>query len=262
MRKKYRYAPPTKPLRSIFAVSFLYSQEQPAHFFSDRVPQRTFTVSPVSLLRIASGFRQECSPASSTCMEAPRKLHFRAALTSDSPWFSSSTISLHEEGEIPEKCQCFVNALHKNNALYERKNPFIAGKQGLFKSLFSLHGGCRGFESLIAHLLFPQKISRSDSSDIQLSRVHVSKVMTFVNIDNFMETSSSTASASKKAWNHVIPSLYMSARPWPCVSRRVKRIRSAAFAECAQTDAVPVTADGQRRGCIHAGGLRGGLHGA
>ena len=62
-----------------------------------------------------------------------------------------------KKGEIPGKCQCFVNALHKNNALHERKNPFIAGKQRLFKSLSSLHGGCRGFESLIAHLLFPQK---------------------------------------------------------------------------------------------------------
>ena len=85
--------------------------------------------------------------------------------------------------------------------------------------------------------------------------------MTFVNIDNFMETSSSTASASKKAWNHVIPALYE--RPTLAMrAKQVKRIRSAAFAECAQTDAVPVTADGQRRGCIHAGGLRGGLHGA
>lgn len=87
-------------------------------------------------------------------------------------------------------------------------------------------------------------------------------VITFAQIWNFMETSSSTASVSKKAWNSVIPSLYMSVRPWPCVPRRAKRIRSAAFTECTQTDAIPVTADGQRRGCIHAGGLRGGLHGA
>lgn len=57
----------------------------------------------------------------------------------------------------------------------------------------------KGFESLIAHLLFsaenkPFRLFRYS----QLSRVHVSKVMTFVNIDNFMETSSLTTSASKK----------------------------------------------------------------
>ena len=183
-----------------------------------------------------------------------------------------------------------------------------------------LHGGCRGFESLIAHLSFPRKISRSDSSDIPnylacmsasrtRSRSHgfrqcfvktsvnatdsffddvafgvdarrgnrsitkkqqygtaesnaIYTVITFAQIWNFMETSSSTVSTSKKAWNGVIPSLYMSVRPWPSVPRRAKRIRSAAFTECAQTDAVPVAADGQWRGCIHAGGLRGGLHGA
>ena len=119
-----------------------------------------------------------------------------------------------------------------------------------------LHGGCRGFESLIAHLSFPRKISRSDSSDIPnylacmsasrtRSRSHgfrqcfvktsvnatdsffdnvafgvdarrgnrsitkkqqygtaesnaIYTVITFAQIWNFMETSSSTASASKK----------------------------------------------------------------
>lgn len=69
----------------------------------------------------------------------------------------------------------------------------------------------KGFESLIAHLLFPQKISRSDSSGIPtISRAcqqshdfcqgfaKASVNVYQFNIDNFMETSSSTASASKK----------------------------------------------------------------
>ena len=134
----------------------------------------------------------------------------------------------------------------------------------------------KGFESLIAHLLFPQKISRSDSSGIPtISRTRQqshdfcqgfakASVNAYrFNIDNFMETSSSTAFASKKGLEscdskplYERPTLAMHA------ARRAKRIRSAAFTECAQTDAVPVTTDGQRRGCIHAGSLRGGLHGA
>lgn len=86
--------------------------------------------------------------------------------------------------------------------------------------------------------------------------------MTFVNIDNFMETSSSTASASKKG-SESCDSKPLYERPTLAMRAKAgKTIRSAAFTECAQTDAVPVTADGQRRGCIHAGGLRGGLHGA
>ena len=88
-------------------------------------------------------------------------------------------------------------------------------------------------------------------------------VITFAQIWNFMETSSSTASVSKKGLEsrdskplYERPTLAMHA------ARRAKRIRSAAFTECAQMDAVPVTTDGQRRGCIHAGSLRGGLYGA
>ena len=132
-------------------MSFLYTQAQPGHFFSERVPQRTFTSSPVSTFNMARGWEHGCSPFGTASNASPWNRHFEAVSPFGLAAFSSTDIAHLGRNAEHQKCHGFVMALSENHASNERKHPAQPRKIAVFRRDSFLHGGCRGFESLIAH---------------------------------------------------------------------------------------------------------------
>ena len=116
-----------------------------------------------------------------------------------------------------------------------------------------LHGGCRGFESLIAHFSQRREKSRNRIS----SRVISTRAPVFC-----PHSAHVLFVFCRKV--HVIAKSPKPNGPGDFRIREkiAKSLGLLALAERAQVNTVPIGADGQRSGGVHAGGLGRGLHGA
>ncbi len=109
-------------------MSFLYIQAHPGHFFSERVPQRTLTDSPVSTFSMERGYEHGCSPSGTACIAAPWNRHFEAVSPFGLSEFSFTNTTHFGGNAEPQKCHDFVMALYKNHASDERKTPYSPTK--------------------------------------------------------------------------------------------------------------------------------------
>lgn len=109
-------------------MSFLYIQAHPGHFFSERVPQRTLTDSPVSTFSMERGYEHGCSPSGTARNAAPWNRHFEAVSSFGLSAFSFTNTTHFGRNAEPQKCHGFVMALCKNHASDERKTPYSPTK--------------------------------------------------------------------------------------------------------------------------------------
>ncbi len=117
-------------------MSFLYIQAHPGHFFSERVPQRTFTNSPVPTFSMERGYEHGCSPSGTACSAVPWNRHFEAvSLFGLSAFSFTDTTHFGRNAEL-QKCHGFVMALYKNHASDERKTLDSAAKPLGFPARF------------------------------------------------------------------------------------------------------------------------------
>lgn len=155
-------------------MSFLYIQAHPGHFFSERVPQRTLTDSPVSTFSIERGHEHGCPPSGTARNAAPWNRHFEAVSSFGLSSFSfTDTTHFGRNAEL-QKCHGFVMALYKNHASDERKTLHSAAKPLGFPARFFFTRWMSGVRVPHRPPFVSAKISRSDSSDIPNYLVRVS----------------------------------------------------------------------------------------